>query len=237
MPLVLGLLAAILGVRASESEAATPSNGYTNILFDNGDGHDLFTNYDFQSVPGTTDNASMPIGLIFFNNAEVDKLKQIFFGAYGVGPPYASENHAYVQDAPGGALYDADHGMKTGIGACYGDVYHYRLYADGDDRMYDVDWGYFVVGTTHIDRNEICQPSYGHSEYAEGKLARYWFERGYRHANDAINFSNYEPYRIDGNHVWNNDGWATAFCVPAGRLMDDDSGGVFGCNEWDGSIR
>lgn len=227
---LLAVLAVVIGVRASD--AATPANGYTNITFLNGDGTDSFYNYDFQSIPGTATNASMPVGLIFFNNAEVDKVKGLLGGRYVVGPPLASENYAYLRDAPTNALYDSDNGRKTGFGSCNGVVDHYRLYADGDDRMYDVDWGYFVVGTAHRDVNELCNASYGYSESAEGRLGGYWNELGYRRAHDWIFAYNYEPFRVDGAHVWDNDGYMTGFCVPSGRYMDGEADGLFGCDEW-----
>jgi hypothetical protein len=91
---------------------------------------------------------------------------------------------------------------------------HMRLYALNGS-MYNLDWGYWVVGTTHYDRNE-CTPgaTFGWSEEAEGTMVQRARDRGYFVFQDWASFFNPEPDRWEQNHFWQNDGNASAVYIP-----------------------
>jgi len=142
---------------------------------------DYFWNYDFRStdIPPryrakAIFNADWPVTLIFYGNADVQTAKDLWNrGLITNSPKYlASPMHTVVRDKPDpgdagrdhvqprSGVWDTDHGSYHGHGGCYGvDKWHYRVYAPGpdnggDNRMYSPDWGFYVVGTTHIDHNE-----------------------------------------------------------------------------------
>ncbi len=71
----------------------------------------------------------------------------------------------------GSWTWDTDGGRKSQSGCSLIDT-HIRLYADGDDRMYNSTDGYYVVGTTHKDLYEkpLCNTRYGYSESASDEF-------------------------------------------------------------------
>jgi hypothetical protein len=118
----------------------------------------------------------------------------------------------------GGYVWDEDGGRKTtkcpGLVTQPSQARHYRIYADGDDRLYNLSWGYYVFGSTHYDINEcsLTQPAwFGYSETSEGWIAQRWRQNGRSAVEDWSSFANAEPYRVEGDHIWENDGLATAF--------------------------
>lgn len=103
--------------------------------------------------------------------------------------------------------------MKTG--ACTG--VHYRVYADGDDRMFNSTWGYYLLSTTHIDQNECgSSPTYGWSEDASNHVANaaaaaWGASRVHR---NAVSLGNGFIAYWKGNHYMQNDGYAHYIDVP-----------------------
>lgn len=168
---------------------------------------DYFYNYDFCSSTVSDTNVDWPVTMLFYNNAEVDKVKNIY---WGVGP--WSTCNARLNDGSGW-VWDVDRGTKsTGLHAC-----HMRVYADADDRMYNVDWGYYVLGTSHYDYFEWTPWGWsGYSESAEAELCQVARDKGYTVFEDWAYFYNYEGYREEGGgkHRWSNNGWASAVNVP-----------------------
>ena len=90
-----------------------------------------------------------------------------------------------------------------------------RVYADDNDTLYNTSWGFYVLGATHTDHNE-CGPNtwHGESEDTEGLIADRASDRGYTVYEDWGNFYNAESWRQEGNHIVENDGYATAVYVP-----------------------
>ncbi len=79
------------------------------------------------------------------------------------------------------------------------------MYADADDRLYNQYWGFYVLGTSHIDHAEHFPGEwYGKSETAEARIAddaRNAWEPA-RVDTDALNFYNYLPYdEVQGDHI------------------------------------
>ena len=199
---VLLLLPSLIG-------AATASN-LTILAIE----EDHFYNYDFETQRAVSTNADWPVTMLFYGNAEVDKVKNMFFG-YLI---FAAWMHAELDDGQGWA-WDKDRGTKSSwyseeLGRA---VYlHMRLYAPNPpDYMDNASWGHYVLGTTHYDAYPFEEWS-GYSEYAENDFASIAMYKGYVVFEDWANFYNYEPYddSRDPDHVWLNNGRATAVYVP-----------------------
>jgi len=204
-------------VCAPVAYAATARSGNLRILYVR---EDAFHNYDFLSQSVASDNVDWAVALVFWNNASISRVK-----TSAIGPLYdqtGSRMNGRLRDTTSsGYVWDEDSGRKTTL--CPGaplqsrDARHYRIYADGDDRLYNLDWGYWVYGTTHwdIDECSLSNPAwFGHSENAEEWLVSDWIDRtGWSASNDWSWFSNSEPFRVEGDHIWDSDGYASALRV------------------------
>ena len=201
------LLAALLGGVAQSASGASTSN--LRILYS---GDDAFRNYDFTSndVVSST-NVDWPVNLLFLNNADIHRVK------HGLGAIYSGEGSTMwgrLNDGYG-FVWDADGGRKKG--SCRDEYTHYRVYADGDDRLYNMSWGYYVLGTSHIDHHECWTGTwFGRSEVAEGRIAADAAGIGWAVYSDWAYWYNAEPYRAEGNHIWENDGYTTYIGVGGG---------------------
>jgi hypothetical protein len=174
-------------------------------------GSDSVWNYDFTTKSVSSSNVDWPVTLIFRNNAEVDKVKNYFNDTWAC----AGDKYGRYFDNGDTFAWDADAGAKSRC-TLLGDVYHMRVYADGDDRLYNTEFGYWVYGTTHIDHNEqLSGEWFGESEKSE-EWWRDWAanERGWTICSDCQNMKNSEAYRAEGNHRWRNSGYATRVRVP-----------------------
>jgi len=199
---------------SSEAEAATARN--LTILSVR---EDRWRNYDFNTREVRSTNVDWAVNLMFWNNATINRVKNILDNEYD---RTGSTQHGRLSDNvfTQGYVWDDDGGRKTT--ACPGapfqpnEARHYRIYADGDDRIYNLDWGYWVFGTSHYDIDEcsVTRPAwFGWSETAEGWITYRWRQNGRGAADDWATFYNYEPYRVEGNHVWDNNGYASALHV------------------------
>ena len=202
---VVGAAAAVVAALAAFASPAAA--WYTPNLTIQYKHDDAFRNYDFESPDVSAYNVDWPVDFIFYNNAAIDKVKyQIGWGAWG-NPMYGRLNDGY------GWVWDDDRGRKSSWD-CYGStVNHYRLYADGDDRLYNPSWGFWVFATAHRDYNECGggEKYSGNSEYTEHLLANA-ARNAYGWANvgeDANWHANYEPSRFVGSHWWWNDGYGS----------------------------
>jgi hypothetical protein len=181
---------------------------------------DRFRNYDFRSQTVAANNVDWAIALLFYNNATINKVKNS-----GIGPLYDQTGGTMYgrmrETSAGDFVWDADGGRKTtkcpGAPLQPSSARHYRIYADGDDRLYNLDRGYWVFGSTHWDINECSLTSaatFGYSEDAENQLVSAWNNRtSWPATNDWASFFNYEPFRVQGDHVWDNNGLASLFYV------------------------
>jgi hypothetical protein len=166
---------------------------------------DSFRNYDFNNpTTASPNNVDWPVTLLFFNNANVAKVKW-----YGFSSP--SEQFGRF-DNGSGFVWDGDAGSKDVLCSASSD-HHYRVYG----RLYNTDWGYYVFATSHMDYNE-CNLFYsnwfGNPDATENDVASMAQRAGYSVQRDWRSFQNYEPYRVEGDHYWSNDGLATAINVP-----------------------
>lgn len=209
---VLGVTVAGLVAAPSGAQADRVIDGaWYSVTFPGGG--DAFDNYDYRSEQRSPSNVDWAVNLVFTNNATVPKVKSV------VSPvmPYAGGiMYSYVRGS-----WDQDRGLKQhdggwGDGTCPGnDSYHFRVYApSATDRMYNVNLGYFVIGTGHNDYREGCSNAYaGDNETVESYVAGLCRTRGYQVVEDYWNLSNPE-HTQDGTHHWDNDGWATQISIP-----------------------
>jgi hypothetical protein len=193
-----------------DGNATTADSGsYTPLLrrvyFDG----DWFWNFDFEIrnhdiKPGSIasrSKADMPVNLIWWNNATVNKAKlALALQGFAEGCDWhnipfgtchaqnaAESNQMRLQDGnpaqdPAGrqathaVVWDDDRGAVQGF-PCHGTRHHYRVYAPapgtgGEDRMYNLRWGYYVVSSSHIDHNDTCPRKWsGQNEDAERYIA------------------------------------------------------------------
>lgn len=183
---------------------------------------DAFRNYDFRSERVSRRNVDWAIGLLFYNDAEINKVKG--YGDFGnyydqVGGP----QYGRLKNNGGAYRWDSDRGRKStlapGCPSQPDDAFHYRIYATPDnDRMFNRRWGYYVFGSTHVDHNEACGKDettyFGRSELAENKLSDVANRSFPRVLDDHASFGNGEPFRRQNNHVWFNNRFATYIYVP-----------------------
>lgn len=193
---------------AVSANAATTT--HLSTLFTN---EDQYYNYDFLSQSAWGGNVDWPVTMVFCNNADVNKVKSIYFGS-----TIASTMYLQMNDG-GGWVWDSDMGTK---GALWYSSYlgqyvylHMRVYAPNPpDYAYNSSWGNYVLGTTHYDQYPFETWS-GYSEDAEKDFASIALSKGYTVIPDTLYFYNNEPYRVEGgNHYWQNDGYATRVCIP-----------------------
>lgn len=207
--LVLTLaMTGLFGFVAAPAQAQARSVTWQNLTLPGGG--DAFDNYDYHSRSRTESNVDWPVNLIFVNNATVPKVKEPVAGDF---PRSGSIQHGWVAGD-----WDDDRGRKQFEGDCKakGDNYHFRVYAPSNtDRMYNMTYGYFGIGTSHNDYSEGCGDEwFGDSEVAEGKVAEAFRSHGYSVSEDNLWLDNYEAYAREGTGIWNNDGMATVINIP-----------------------
>jgi hypothetical protein len=206
----LGLLAAATTGNAlsgaPRAVASSTPNGITGVVID----EQGTTNYDFESQSAVNTNVDWPVNLIFYNNATIDGVKFQLDNYYGYKSPEEKKMAIYQY---GLTQWDGD-GGKKGILCPIADQWtrHYRIYASSsDDTLYSPSLGYWVVASTHKDRGE-CPPInklFYDSEEVEEHIAGLYSTAGYNVWDDYTGWYNPEPYRVEGNHVWNSNGLAT----------------------------
>ncbi len=206
------MITAISFSNVAYAATATPSS---YGIFVTGD--DKVYNYDFLSTTASSSNVDWPVGMVFCQNANIDKVKNnIYWGL----APFATAMKSRMSDNNGATyIWDTDQGTKVGYWyssslATY-TYLHLRLYAPNppDYLTSTVGLGKWVAGTAHYDQWPSESWS-GYSENAEGDLAAYAIGKGYTVFSDNMNWFNPESYRIQGgNHMWLNDGWATRVCM------------------------
>jgi hypothetical protein len=177
---------------------------------------DTINNYDFLSEVAASNNVDWPVDILWWNNATVDYVKG------SLNPWFMSEGgpeHFFLSDGANDGYqfrWDDDKGRKTGSNVCFGDTYHYRVYAPQPlgDHFYNPNFGYYVFGTTHRDHNESCNDYYNDSEVVEQYI--WQIQHG------GIYWSSLYDYawfynRVSGNaanHYWDSDGYATYIAMP-----------------------
>lgn len=200
---------------------------------------------------GSRCKVDMPVNLIWFNNADINLAKDAL-AAQGFHhgcdiltcrptPQWAAETQYMrlkdgnpLQDPPGRCVcsphsteWDNDRGAVQGH-VVKGLRHHYRVYAErssfgGDDRMYNTAWGYYVIATSHVDRDDHC-PSWveslhchswsGNSEDAERFIANKAVAAGLTVVRNAINLRNTHKSIPRGHKRFKNNGLATLIRLP-----------------------
>ena len=157
--LLVGILAGALFVRPPESPVYAHRACCLKVIVlgwsgSSANNRDEFYNYDFTTSTFSSQMSSKvdwPIDLLFTNNATTNVVKQAYW-PYSGGAMYAR----MTDTGAAGWGFDSDTGTKDS--RCGTRVHHMRVYANGDqDRMYNWNWGYWVMASAHID-NVTTQP-------------------------------------------------------------------------------
>lgn len=205
------LCIAVFALSIQQPQARAASTGNLRLMTLN---EDTMYNYDFDANRVSSSGVDWPITMMFTGNAEVDKVKQrlvTYLRWYGDSP---TGKNMLVNDGAG-TSWDSDGGVKDISCPLSGQSSrHLRLYAPSNtDRFYNVRFGYYVIGSTHRDFNE-CPPigtRFDGSEAVESFITN---GLPYTKYPNARNFYNYEPLRAEGNHTWQNSGFASEVVIP-----------------------
>lgn len=233
LAIILGFNAGLhTGTEMKAAKAATAADGnyrWINIGSD-AKGYDSFVNYDHNDQVAGADKVDWAINYVFYNNADVGHVKRDVLPAkYDSANPIGTQ-FARLSDRANGFAeeWDGEKGEKhlfhynSGLGI-YCSANHIRIYADSsadastgyrdDASGFNVWWGYFVIGSTHQDWHELCETDDKHfccSEDVEDDIAIHIMgERKYGLTRDNQWFGNGEGPRKEGNHWWQNNGYAT----------------------------
>lgn len=206
------------------SGPATSNNHYILVIEE-----DMFYNWDY-SVKDRNPEASdadWPLTILFWGYAEVDKVKNNYFGLWSI---LALSRYAYLDDGYGWA-WDSDRGRKAhyefdpplditceDVVVHVEDVFvHIKFYANSStDYNYNDAWGYYVLASTHLD-DWPDEDWAGFSSMARDLIAMYLSNKGLSVINPWANFYNADPVCRVGTgdrHFNLHDGWAAAVYIP-----------------------
>jgi hypothetical protein len=190
---------------------------------------DRFRNWDFHCGNAdsciTRTNVDWPMVLLFYNNAEINKVKDnILAPRYDQGATCASAQYARVNDGSNSWRWDDDSGKKT---TCCPGAFgqpdtadHIRFYSNGRvtrDRMYNSSWGYWILASTHQDHNEpqcTSNPAwFGYTETAEDNVFSYWTNNLGRPATNDQQYWNNAQNDDQGSHYVRSNGYTSVFWV------------------------
>jgi hypothetical protein len=93
---------------------------------------------------------------------------------------------------------------------------HIRLYAPNPpDYMYNLDWNYYVLASTHWDGLECTgMGEFGWSEDAEDEYVQWMWDNGYNAMHDWNSWANYQCCYWHGEWYWQNNGYASWVQMP-----------------------
>ena len=182
--------------------------------------NDYVYNYDFRSKSVSGNNLDWPVTIIFANNAEVEKVKEDLT-PYGFGAGGSAKWGRISDYSISNLAWDGDGGRDENACPIHA---HYRIYAPPDDRLgYNKTYGYFVIATTHQDRNHYgnCpgEDMFGWSEIASNQV-HVAAVNAYGQSNvisNTIQMYNAIPashWSHDKTRFWQNDGLAHPVNVP-----------------------
>lgn len=186
MTRVICALLVVAGLAVQPGSPASAHHGQQWILQMPNQGN-LFTNYDYRQ--GGWGDVDWPTGFIFRGNAHVNRVKDgvcnltnhfwKFCIAGGIPNMYVKG----VPPADSWEGFDTDRGRKRFDQFCDSMEWtsHMRMYAPqttngqggGNDNFFSVEFGFMVVGTTHLDyqdKDGCGARQHGHTEVAEN-----WF--------------------------------------------------------------
>lgn len=147
--------------------------------------------WNFDQVKGqTTSEREHAVSMLFYQNAEVDKVKAIYWGS--TWWPHKRRFERLNDDD--GWEYDQDRGTRESYAGL--NARHMRVYAPyPEDYFYDVHLGYFVIGTVHYDYDgkACCE------EWTEHSLCEHARDKGYTVYEDYCYISTEDsPYDSNG---------------------------------------
>ena len=217
-------------VQATLAAAYTPSHAPRSIYFKAGPETNGFLNYDGGPNYNRKDR-DWPVTLVFYGNARVNKakdaLEEISFPRSDGGTKFLPWRLRYNTRYP--ERIDRDKGKKTQCNHEGRDM-HARVYASNADQLYDPEYGYYVVASTHYDTGDTddgpgdpCytgkKKRFGFSETVEGRIAKRFTDEGYRVHRNVRQAYNYEKKRTispqSEDHIWESNGKLTSI-----RLKD-----------------
>lgn len=175
-------------------------------------GPDSFWTYDFTEQTVSSSGVDWPVNLLFYKNAHMFKIDDRM-------PEYdqsGSEMHNQVDDGDG-AKWASDGGKKKTKCPFTGSTPHFRRYRNPDKQSsYNRSFGFYIIATSHIDAHECTRWRwFGKSEKAEEAIAK---DARRDFGSDAVQedrwpLGNEEPYREEGDHIWQNSGDGTTIRV------------------------
>lgn len=203
---------------------------------------DLFWNWDFRSNelppshPDAANEADWPVAVIFTQNASVDDAKALWPGRRLAHPMLARVRddppHPPGHVAPAGMVDDSDKGSYKG--SVCGTKWHFRAYAPapgegGDDSMFNLEWGFYVLATAHQDIAECTGllkyvPNlswvsflklHGDTESTAAEIAHDAADVGWEVIENVLelDLKNRDLRGRVGNRWYVNDGLATSICI------------------------
>lgn len=236
-------LVAALVVAAALLGAAAPATAHHNstYLMGVGQSNNRWSSYDYrQNFYGDVD---WPVGFVFHGNANVTAVKDgvclhtthSWKYCTSGGPQWLSIQAIASPWGPAWTGFDNDSGRKRFSQSCTSTNWtsHMRFYAPQvkhgrpDDAFYSPDYGFMVVGTTHLDyrdRDGCAGREHGRTETAEN-----WFIGTIRgvpgwtdtYDNPTIFYNANAPHTVNRTvggvavpHVYDNDGYGTLVNVP-----------------------
>lgn len=190
---------------------AGSTSTYTTVSYSG----DSWYNWDNTSSSCTCSNTvDWPVIMIFRTNAAVNKVKDILRGYNGTSMYLRANDGA-------GWFWDSDGGRKHPISGYTDWFHHVRLYAPpGTDYFYSSSWGRYVLGTTHIDRNEFSSsPQFGWSETTDEYFAAFFRNRGYSVTEDSFWMANNDSWPNgrwgeNNRNFYLSNGYATIVTIP-----------------------
>lgn len=208
--LTVCVLAVVLSVSLPEQAGAyyTSNWCYLTDAYVASIWEDGFYNYDHKSQVASNANVDWPVTIVFTMDADLPTVKNAL---WGYAPAWDGTMWDWVSDNRPGGEWHGDKGSKSAANPL-ATANHMRPYAPhnsgtGKDQFYNLSWNYYCVGTTHWD-NYPSLLKYGYSENAEHVAVDHYALYHYVWY-DYYYFYNYEPYRVEGDHRWDNDGWAS----------------------------
>lgn len=178
---LLSAVVAAGGLAVPMSHPATantaPSGSY-GFRYMNGSSGDGMYNWDYLSQSVSSGNVSMPVNLIWMNNADTDKIDATMYYVGYTGGGSTKWGRGIDNSYSSYPQWDYNGGRKNcGSSSCSQNS-HYRPYAvpASDNRMgYTTTYGYWIWAASHEDiwENTPSQ-QFGYSETSEASVAQ-WF--------------------------------------------------------------
>lgn len=204
------VLALVLLLALPSIASAWTATGFSTVTVK----EDSFYNYDCETTTASFDTVDWPVMFVFYGNATVAKVDAALSSRL---PIWGIDEYMNLNDGAGWQ-WVANTGVKS---LSLSRAVHLRLYAPGGQNFTNKTWGKYVIGTCHVDINELSSsPTSGYSEDAATEIAAMcqsiWGKRNV--AANSYAMGNAEPLRTEErtksngdieHHVWQSDGYAT----------------------------